>query len=510
MEQEPVTSAQAAGGDKQPILSVRGISKRFGGVQALDDVSLDLYPGEVHCLAGENGCGKSTLIKVISGAETPDSGEIVIEGASHRHMNTTSAIESGIQVIYQDFSLFPSLTVAENIVLTSAIAVQKKFYTSGAARATAKAIVDELQLDLDLDAEVGELSVANKQLTAICRALVSDARVIFMDEPTTALTHTEVKRLFQIVDQLRDRGVALVFVSHKLTEILQISQQVTIMRSGKVVKTGPVSEFDTRSIARHMTGRDIEDVRIVSDLPESSPLCMEVKDLTLNGAFWDVNFDVRRGEIIGVTGLLGSGRTEIAESLFGLLPPDRGEVLVDGERVELSSINGSVSAGIGYVPEDRLTQGLFLEKSIADNITAGSLDQHRTRWHTLDFRKVKATIHRLFTELRIKAPNAKAAVRTLSGGNAQRVVLAKWLATKPKVLILNGPTVGVDVGSKEQILELLREQASEGMAIIVISDDEPELVACCHRVLVVTKGRITTELRGDDVSVERIQESMAA
>jgi len=510
VENEPVTSTKPGGDERSPILSVRGISKRFGGVQALADVSLDLYPGEVHCLAGENGCGKSTLIKVISGAETPDSGKIVVDGVGHSQMNTTSAIESGIQVIYQDFSLFPSLTVAENIVLTSAVAVQKKFYSATAAAARARAIVDELQLDLDLDAEVGTLSVANKQLTAICRALVSDARVIFMDEPTTALTHTEVKRLFELVDKLRDRGVSMVFVSHKLSEILQVSQQVTIMRSGKVVTSGPVEEFDTRSIARHMTGRDIEDVRIVSDLPDEAPVQLEVEGLTLKGAYWDVNFNVKKGEIIGVTGLLGSGRTEIAESLFGLLTPDHGQVRVEGERVQLASIADSVSAGIGYVPEDRLTQGLFLEKSIADNIIAGSLNQHRSKWRTLDFRKVKATISRLFEELRIKAPNVKAPVRTLSGGNAQRVVLAKWLATNPKVLILNGPTVGVDVGSKEQILELLREQAGQGMAIIVISDDEPELVSCCHRVLVVTKGRITDELVGDDVSVERIQESMAA
>lgn len=493
-----------------PVVSVRDISKRFGGVQALDGVSLDLLPGEVHCLAGENGCGKSTLIKVISGAEKPDSGEIIVDGKTYSQMDTTSAIRNGIQVIYQDFSLFPNLTVAENIVLTAAVAMRKKTYRSRNASARAQAIVDELQLDLDLTADVGSLSVANKQLTAICRALVSDARVIVMDEPTTALTHTEVQRLFALVEKLRARGVTLVFVSHKLNEVLQISQRVTIMRSGKIVKSGPVAEFDSKSIARHMTGRDIEEVRIVSEMPDDAPVRLDVKDLSLAGAYRDVSFTVRQGEIVGVTGLLGSGRTEIAESLFGLLPPESGTVTVDGERVQVTSIDRAVKAGIGYVPEDRLTQGLFLEKAIADNIIAGSLDQHRTKWKTLDFRKIKATIGQLFSELRIKAPNVKAPVRTLSGGNAQRVVLAKWLATKPKVLVLNGPTVGVDVGSKEQIIELLREQAAQGMAIIVISDDGPELVACCHRVLVVAKGRVTSELAGDEVSVERIQESIAA
>lgn len=508
MEIESIAQVEAA--QPVPVLSVRGISKRFGGVQALSEVTLDLLPGEVHCLAGENGCGKSTLIKVISGAEIPDAGEIIIDGISRSQMDTTSAIESGIQVIYQDFSLFPDLTVAENIVLTAGVSVKKKFYRRSTASARAKAILDELQLDLDLEAEVGDLSVANRQLTAICRALVSDARVIVMDEPTTALTHTEVRRLFALVEKLRARGVALVFVSHKLNEILQISQHVTIMRSGHVVTSGPVADFDRKSIARHMTGRDIEEVRIVSDLPDDVPPRLEVDGLTLAGAFQDVSFSVKRGEIIGVTGLLGSGRTEIAESLFGLIPAEHGTVLIDGRGVNIRNIHQAVRAGIGYVPEDRLTQGLFLEKAIADNIIAGSLNQHRTKWKTLDFKKVRSTISRLFSELNIKAPNVKAPVRTLSGGNAQRVVLAKWLATDPKVLILNGPTVGVDVGSKEQILGLLREQASQGMAIIVISDDEPELVACCHRVLVVTKGRVTHELAGDDVSISNIQESMAA
>lgn len=507
---ENLVEMPAAAADmSDPVVSVRGISKRFGGVQALDDVTLDLLPGEVHCLAGENGCGKSTLIKIISGAESPDSGEVIVDGVSYAQMNTTSAIRNGIQVIYQDFSLFPNLTVAENIVLTAAVAQRKRGYTSKSAHARAQAVLDELQLDLDLTAEVGTLSVANKQLTAICRALVSDARVIVMDEPTTALTHTEVQHLFELVERLRARGVALVFVSHKLNEVLQISQRVTIMRSGRVVTSGPVTDFDSRSIAQYMTGRDIEEVRIVSDISADAPVRLDVEALTLRGAYRDISFSVRQGEIVGVTGLLGSGRTEIAESLFGLLPPEHGEVRVDGVAVQVSSINRAVDAGIGYVPEDRLTQGLFLQKAVADNIIAGSLNQHRTKWKTLDFRKVRSTIGRLFTDLQIKAPNVKAPVRTLSGGNAQRVVLAKWLATNPKVLILNGPTVGVDVGSKEQILGLLREQALQGMAIVVISDDVPELVACCHRVLVVTRGRLTDELVGDEVSIERIQESMA-
>jgi simple sugar transport system ATP-binding protein len=493
-----------------PVLAVRDIVKTYGGVVALDGVSFDLYPGEVHCLAGENGCGKSTLIKIISGAEKPDSGEIVVDEVAHRAMNSTAAITSGIQVIYQDFSLFGNLTVAENIALTSAVAERRRLYSPAGARTTARRIVDELGLSLDLDADVAELPVADRQLTAICRAVVHDARVIIMDEPTTALTHTEVDRLFALVETLRTRGVGLVFVSHKLDEVLRVAQRVTILRSGRHVVTGPTSEFSRQSIGEAMTGRQISEKRVVTDLPDDAEVVLDVEGLTRPGAFEDVTFTVRAGEILGVTGLLGSGRTEIAEALFGVRPAASGTVRVDGTSVALRSIQDAIDAGIGYVPEDRLTQGLFMERAIGDNIIAGSLDRYRTRWGTVDNGKTKATIRELFDRLRIKAPRVSAPVRSLSGGNAQRVVLAKWLAIKPRVLILNGPTVGVDVGSKEDILDLLRGEATDGRSIMMISDDVPELVAACHRVLVVRQGRIAHLLDGDDVNVDLILERMAA
>ena len=493
-----------------PVLSVRGITKRFGGVTALAGVSLELRAGEVHCLAGENGCGKSTLIKIISGVERPDAGEIIIDGTIHDRMNATAAITSGVQVIYQDFSLFPNLSVAENIVLTAEVADRRMLYRERAVRPRAQAIVDELELELDLDREVGELSVADKQLTAICRALVNEARVIIMDEPTTALTHTEVARLFAVVERLRARGVALVFVSHKLEEVLQISQRVTIMRSGRVVSSGLAADFDRRSIAQHMTGTELNEDRRVGALSSDAEPRLTVSHLDLPGAFHDVSFTVRPGEILGVTGLLGSGRTEIADAIFGARPAVSGEILIDGRLVRIRSIPAAIAAGIGYVPEDRLSQGLFLEKSIADNIIAGSLNRHRNRWRALDGARIRTTISRLFESLQIKAPSAEAPVRSLSGGNAQRVVLAKWLATDPKVLLLNGPTVGVDVGSKSQILDLLRKAAALGMAIVVISDDAPELVASCHRVLVIARGRVVHELAGDAITAESIHKRMAA
>jgi simple sugar transport system ATP-binding protein len=500
----------SAPGTVQPVLQVRDIVKTYGGVTALDGVSFDLNPGEVHCLAGENGCGKSTLIKIISGAERPDSGEIIIDDVAHRAMNATAAITSGIQVIYQDFSLFGNLTVAENIALTSAVAERQQLYSRAAAEKIARGIVDELRLDLDLRADVSALPVADRQLTAICRAVVHEARVIIMDEPTTALTHTEVERLFGLVDTLRTRGVVLVFVSHKLDEVLRVAQRVTILRSGRQVVTGPASGFTRQSIGESMTGRAISDERLVSELPADAPVVLDVQALTRPGAFEDVSFSVRKGEILGVTGLLGSGRTEIAEALFGVRPAMSGTVTLDGKPVKLQSIQDAIAAGIGYVPEDRLTQGLFMDRAISDNIIAGSLDQYRTRWGTLDNSQTRTTIGSLFDRLRIKATRVAAPVRSLSGGNAQRVVLAKWLAIKPRVLILNGPTVGVDVGSKEDILEILRAEAADGASIIIISDDVPELVAACHRVLVVRQGRISHTLESDDINVDVILERMAA
>jgi simple sugar transport system ATP-binding protein len=492
------------------LLAVRHISKRFGGVQALDDVTLEVRAGDVHCLAGENGCGKSTLIKVISGVEFADTGEIDIGGEVNARMTPVQALRAGVQVIYQDFALFPNLTVAENIALTSLVAHRRKLVNPGNIRRRAAEVVAELGVQLDLDAHVEDLTVADRQLTAICRALAEQARVIFMDEPTTALTQREVHALFRVVDTLRQRGVAMVFVSHKLDEVLEISQHVTVMRNGRVVASGPVEDYDRASLGRAMTGRDVRDTRDVADFDESAQPVLRVERLGLDGAFEDVTFDLRPGEILGITGLLGSGRGEIAQALFGVAPAQRGRIEVDGTEVRIRTVNDAVAAGIGYVPSDRLAEGLFLEQSIADNVVAGSLDMHRGRFGLLDRIRLKQTIDRFFAALRIKAASVNAPIRSLSGGNQQRVVLAKWLARGPHVLILNSPTVGVDVGSKEEILDILRRQAAEGKGIVVISDDVPELVSVCHRVLVVRQGRVLDVIEGDRMTEQAITEGLNA
>jgi simple sugar transport system ATP-binding protein len=492
------------------VLAARHIAKRFGGVQALDDVTLEVRAGDVHCLAGENGCGKSTLIKVISGAETPDSGELEFDGQTRDHTTPVEAIRAGIQVIYQDFSLFPNLTVGENIALTSQIAHGRKLVNPARLRSRAAEVVAGLGVDLDVDAHVEDLTVADRQLTAICRALAEEARVIFMDEPTTALTQREVRALFRVVQTLRDRGVAMVFVSHKLDEVLEISQHVTVMRNGRVVANGPVEDFDRVSLGRAMTGRDVRDDRDVTPFDETAQPVLRVQELGRDGAFDDVTFDVAPGEVLGITGLLGSGRSEIAEALFGVRPAERGRIEVDGKPVHVRAVRDAVAAGIGYVPSDRLTQGLFLDQSIADNVVAGSLDLHRARFGLLDRPRLRTTIDGFFAALRIKAASVEAPIRSLSGGNQQRVVLAKWLARGPRLLILNSPTVGVDVGSKEEILDILRREARDGKGIIVISDDVPELVSVCHRVIVVRRGRVHDVLTGDRLTERTIVEGLAA
>jgi simple sugar transport system ATP-binding protein len=492
------------------VLAARNISKRFGGVQALDGVTLEIQAGDVRCLAGENGCGKSTLIKILSGVEAPDAGEIEIGGTTRSRMSPVDALRAGVQVIYQDFSLFPNLTAAENIALTSLIAHQRKLVNPRYVRTRAAAVVAELGVQLDLDAPVEELSVADRQLTAICRALAEDARVIFMDEPTTALTQREVRALFRVVQTLQERGVATIFVSHKLDEVLEISQHVTVMRNGAVVASGPVGEFDRTSLGRAMTGRDVRDQRDAPPFDETAPPVLSVEGLGLDGAFEDVTFDLRPGEILGITGLLGSGRSEIAEALFGITPAQRGQVRIGGAEVDIRGVVDAVGAGIGYVPSDRLTEGLFLDQSIADNVVAGSLDLHRARFGLLDRAHLTSTIDAFFSALRIKAPSVAAPIRSLSGGNQQRVVLAKWLARGPRVLILNGPTVGVDVGSKEEILDILRREAGKGKGVVVISDDIPELVSVCHRVLVVRRGRIHQVIDGEHLTEGAILEGLSA
>ncbi|MCG6567824.1 sugar ABC transporter ATP-binding protein [Tessaracoccus sp. ZS01] len=483
----------------QPVIAVRGVSKAFSGVKALDHIDFEIHPGEIHCLAGENGSGKSTLIKVISGVYEPDEGEIILNGRSHSKLTPIEAIHHGIQVIYQDFSVFPNLTVMENLALTSELSERRTFVNWKRFRQIAEKAVKKINFSIDLDARVSDLSVADKQLVAISRALLTDTKLIIMDEPTTALTDREVAALFRVILDLQARGIAILFVSHKLDEVFEISERFTIIRNGKLVITSLPEELTHQKFAQYMTGRDVSEE---TTAPTGGPgeIALEAEGLSLKDAFHDVSFTLRKGEVLGVTGLLGSGRTELALTLFGVFTPDSGQLKVGGKPVTLRSIRDAIANGIGYVPEDRLSEGLMLERSIGDNIVISEIDKLSTGMGVTRPGRRQAEVDRWVDELAIATKNPYNAVNTLSGGNQQRVVLAKWLATDPDVLILNGPTVGVDIGSKHDIHVILKELAESGMGIIVISDDIPELLRVTNRVLLLQEGRIVAEVDPTEIS----------
>ena len=482
-----------------PVLAVRHVSKSFAGVRALVDIDLEIAPGEIHCLAGENGSGKSTLIKVISGVHTPEEGSVAIAGREYTHLTPSAAIDAGVRVIYQDFSVFPNLSVMENIALGSEVAVGRALVNRSRMREVAREAVAKIGFQVDLDELVGNLSVADKQLVAISRALMGDAKLIIMDEPTTALTKKEVCALFDIVADLQSRGIAIVFVSHKLEEVFEIAQRFTILRSGRKVITCPKEDLDRASFARHMTGRDFDEAPYRTGYIDADPV-LEVREATVADAFENASLSVRPGEILGITGLLGSGRTELALSLFGMLHLDSGRIRVKGQDVTLRGVRDAIKAGIAYVPEDRLTEGLFLSRSIGDNITISEMDAFTHYLGFIDKEAIRAEEKRWVERLGVLTPDPDNAVNTLSGGNQQKVVLAKWLATNPSVLILNGPTVGVDIGSKFTIHSILRELAAQGMAIIIISDDIAEVLTNCSTIAIMRAGHLSEPISPDTLT----------
>lgn len=486
------------------LIVVEHIEKSFPGVHALSDVSITLNKAEIRCLAGENGSGKSTLIKVISGIYKPESGLITIEGQKYNSLHPIEAIRHGVQVIYQDLSLFPNLTVAENLALNSYLGNNKKLINWKDVKEIASSALAKIDVDIDLNRLVGSLTVADKQLVAISRALLNNAKIVIMDEPTTALTQKEVDSLFTIILNLKDIGISTLFVSHKLREVIEISEEITILRNGKKVAEGPIDQFDEPKIVYHMTGRDVGAERYVYEPQGDRKPALSVHNYSSTGHFEDVSFDIHPGEVLGITGLLGSGRTELALSLFGINKHDSGKVLVEGEEIQIHSISDAVNSGIAYVPEDRLSEGLFLQQSIARNTYVSILDRLQNKLGFVDFEEADITVDNWIENLSIVTPNKNIPVSSLSGGNQQRVVLARWLATNAKILILNGPTVGVDIGSKEEIHNKLRELARSGLAVMIISDDIPEVVKNCNRIFVMHKGKIVERLEGSETHENQI------
>ena len=484
----------------EPILSMRHISKRFDMTQALDDVSIDLYPGEIHALLGENGAGKSTLIKVMTGIHKPDRGEILLDGAPVTVANAIAAQGYGIAAIHQEPMIFPDLNVAENIFISHKQSGLFLNWRDMYRQATE--ILAKLDINLDVRSQARGLTLASQQAVEIAKAISLNVRVLIMDEPTASLSAHEVDQLFMLADTLRQRGVALLFISHRMEEVFAHCDRITVLRDGQFVSTAPVAEFTTERAIRDMVGRQVDDffARRAGDVGEK---LMSVRGLGREGAFSDVNFDIHHGEVLGFAGLVGARRTDVGLALFGIDPADTGTVLFDGQEVAIQSPQQAVDLQIAYVTEDRRQLGLTLPMSIATNITLPMLKHYLSALGLVRTSAENATADEFKERLAIRTPSVQVDVAKLSGGNQQKVMLAKWLNTRPKLLILDEPTRGIDVGAKAEVHRMIGDLAAAGIAILLISSDLPEVLAMSDRILVMREGRQMALLDRADATQER-------
>ncbi|RFB79042.1 sugar ABC transporter ATP-binding protein [Methylovirgula sp. 4M-Z18] len=493
-----------------PLLHVEHVSKRFGGVKALNDVRFDIFPGEVMCLAGENGCGKSTLIKIITGVVQPDAGS-TIRFKEHTLEKLSPAIARGlgIQVIWQDLALFPEMTVAENIGFERNLGSKPRLADFRRMHEDAAKILRRLGVSLDLNAFLRDLPIAQRQIVAIARALVTEARLIFMDEPTASLSQAETDALLAIVRRLSSEGISVVLVSHRLAEVLDVCTRVTALRDGTYVGTFPTAGMTQTRLTELMTGKTFDYSVSTRDL-SGRPIVLDVDKLSRAGEYEDISFAIHAGEIVGLTGLLGAGRTELALTLFGMTKPSRGDVRLNGRSADFATNRDAIKAGVAYVSEDRLQLGLIQQQSIEDNTAITVLNQLLSPKPLLSFRKRDTLVRKWVKDLGIKIGLPENAISTLSGGNQQKVVLAKWLSTNPRLLILDSPTVGVDVGARAGIFTIVRRLADEGMAILLISDEIPEVYFNADRILHMRDGRIVGEYRPSAVAIDTIEEAVHA
>lgn len=480
-------------------IAVRGVSKTYGKVRALHNVDLTLRPGTVHALVGENGSGKSTLTKIIAGVVTPDRGTIVIAGETIGHIDPRTSIGHGIRVIFQDLALFPNMTVAENLVFEGGAPLLRRVSRRG-LRARAQHALEALELGINPSMLLGSLSTAERQLVAIARTVSSDGRIILMDEPTAALTHDEIEQLLSTIRGLSKKGLSFIFISHKLREVVSIADDVTVIRDGQIVSSGPSAEYDQERIASLMTGGLVENVRRPTPVDSIETPVLEVHDLTLASSFHNIDLTLHKGRVVGLAGLVGSGRIEVGLAIAGLVQPESGEIRFHGKVMS----NVRANPGLQYVPDDRLTEGLFLDWPIADNIITNSLDDAVGSRRTLSSAKVIEIADQWRTRLSIKTPSVANPVLSLSGGNQQRVLLARALAPRPDVVILNNPTVGVDIGSRADIHGLIREVASDGTSILLISDEPAELLSVCDDVVFMHRGRVVDRRRADSLDEDAL------
>jgi rhamnose transport system ATP-binding protein len=487
-----------------PLLILDAATKSFGAVKALEDGSITLYPGEAHALLGENGAGKSTLVKILAGVHQPDSGRLVIDGSEVTFAGPAAAQTAGISIIYQEPTLFPDLTVAENIFIGRQPLQAGRRIDRGQMIDEAAQSFKRLGVTIDPRRPARGLSVADQQMVEIAKALSFQARIFVMDEPTAALSSAEVSRLFDVVRTLRDEGAAVLFISHRLEEVFAVCQRVTIMRDGRFVRTDPIEDLTVDAIIRSMVGRDLSAL-FPKTLTDRGEPVLQVERLTREGVFTDVTFDVHAGEIVALAGLVGAGRSEVARAIFGIDRRDAGTVRIQGRELASGSPVAAMDAGIGFVPEDRRQQGLVMDLGIDHNVALASLAR-LGRYGLIRRSAERALAAEWAVRLQLKYGHLANPAWTLSGGNQQKVVLAKWLARKPKLLIVDEPTRGIDVGTKAEVHRLLDELVSQGVAVLMISSELPEVLGMADRVLVIREGRLVAELRraeADEASIMR-------
>jgi ribose transport system ATP-binding protein len=486
------------------LLRLSGVTKRFPGVLALDSVDMEVNAGEIHGLTGENGAGKSTLIKILTGAYTPDQGEIHFNGRSLTHMTPLKAMELGIACIYQELNLIPHLTVVENIFLgreirkveSLGILDRKKMMDEAAT------LLADLALDLDPRMRTGDLGIGHQQMVEICKAVHADAKLIIMDEPTSSLSEHEARDLFRIIAQVKSKGVTVIFISHRLDEVKLICDRVTILRDGRLVANRDIEEVSVNDIIKLMVGRDI-----LTKYPKLKSVrgreALSVEGLSRKGVIHEVSFSAYTGEILGIAGLVGAGRTETARAITGADPIDAGHIRVFGEEVRIRTPRDSIDAGIAFLTEDRKSQGLILIKSVAFNATLVRLQTY-TRFGFLMLKAIRKMSEKMSSDLRLRAPDVETVVGELSGGNQQKVVIAKWLLTKAKVFIFDEPTRGIDVGAKIEVYNLINQLVENGAAVIIICSEMDEVMGMADRILVMHEGRITAEFRSEEATQEKI------
>jgi rhamnose transport system ATP-binding protein len=487
-----------------PLLVLDKATKSFGAVRALEDGSITLYPGEAHALLGENGAGKSTLVKILAGVHQPDSGTLEIDGAPMTLLGPAASRAAGVSIIYQEPTLFPDLSVAENIFMGRQPLGGGRVIDRGLMRTDAQAVFTRLGVEVDPARPARGLSVADQQIVEIAKAISFNARVIVMDEPTAALTSVEVDRLFDVVRALRADGAAVLFISHRLEEVFAICQRVTIMRDGRFVSTAPIEDVTIDSIIYSMVGRDL-DALFPKTVTAPGDAVLAVNGLTRRGVFDDVSFTVRKGEIVALAGLVGAGRSEVARAVFGIDRRDEGTVTVNGRVLRNGAPRDAMAAGLAFVPEDRRQQGLVMELAIDHNVALASLGR-LSRFGLIRRSRERDLATTWGTTLQLKFGRMKNTVSTLSGGNQQKVVLAKWLARRPSVLIIDEPTRGIDVGTKAEVHRLLDELVADGVAVLMISSELPEVLGMADRVLVVREGRLVAELsraEADEATIMR-------